>query len=405
MQPRLVVFLPETDDRPLLWVSTDEQGIPDGSGELTGELPSWAADRPVTALADGRAVLVTRITVPTRNRERLRRALPFALEDQLTDDVEALHFAPGHIDSEGEIAVAVVAHERMQRWLARLDELGIEPEAMYPDMLALPYEDGTWTVAQDDEAFTVRTAFEQGFAGDAGNMAPLLFAALTSGDSPQPQSITLYQTPNQPVPSLGEDAPPLQHGSLTSRLTLGAGGLAQARLSLLVGDYQRQRSTFTRWRRWLPAACLGAALLVTVTARAWLENYQLQQRITASEQALTQRFKEAFPDSNIAPGQMRRVMENRLERLDSQNDDGSGGFLVMLNRIAPEMDGKGSIEPRAISYRQGRLELELFADSLQHIDNIKKAIDARDGLSAEVRSTNTEGDKVRARLVIDEVSQ
>ena len=106
----------------------------------------------------------------------------------------------------------------------------------------------------------------------------------------------------------------------------------------------------------------------------------------------------------------RRTLEVEVGALSEYRDtggadDGSGGFLVMLNRIAPEMDGKGSIEPRAISYRQGRLELELFADSLQHIDNIKKAIDARDGLSAEVRSTNTEGDKVRARLVIDEVSQ
>lgn len=405
MQPRVVVFLPETDDRPLTWVATDEQGMPGESAELGEALPAWATNWPVVALADGRAVLLTRITVPTRNRERLRRALPFALEDQLTDDVEALHFVPGQIDEAGEVAVAVVAHERMQRWLQRLADAGIDPQAIYPDMLALPHDAGSWTVAQDDEAFTVRTGREQGFAGDTGNLAPLLTAALAGDDAPTPDAIVLYQPPDEQVPSLGEDTPPLERRALTNRLTLAAGGLGQAQLSLLVGDYQRQRSSTAHWRRWLPAACLAAAALVTMTARAWLENYQLSQRIAAREDALTETFRQAFPDSDIPPGQTRRVMQNRLERLGAEQASTDSGFLTMLDRVAPTLDDADALQPRAISFRQNRLELEVTAESLQRIDALKQQIDSGDALKAEVRSTNTEGDGVRARLVIEEVTR
>ena len=63
-----------------------------GEGKLTAAA-ALASGRRVIVLVPGSDVLLVQAAVPTRKRERVLQAIPFALEDQLAGDVERLHFA------------------------------------------------------------------------------------------------------------------------------------------------------------------------------------------------------------------------------------------------------------------------------------------------------------------------
>ncbi len=84
------------------------------------EAATQSAGRRVVVLVPANDVLLTRAIVPTTNRQRARKALPFALEDLLAEDIDGLHFALGVRDAEGQWPVAVVARKRMDAWLQHI---------------------------------------------------------------------------------------------------------------------------------------------------------------------------------------------------------------------------------------------------------------------------------------------
>src|SRR5216683_773925 len=72
--------------------------------------------------------LFLRARLPTRSTAKIVQALPFALEEQLIDPPERLHFAFSH-EADGALAVAVTRRERMESWHAALAEARTEASA------------------------------------------------------------------------------------------------------------------------------------------------------------------------------------------------------------------------------------------------------------------------------------
>ena len=135
------------------WLLVDLQGqvkTPVQSGAPTSAVVSGA--RRVVVLVPGAEVSLYEARVPGRNRQRVLRAIPFALEEQLADDVEMLHFALGDSLGADRYPVAVVERQRMDAWLAQLREAGISAHQWVPDTLALPRTDG-WSLLPEAEEF------------------------------------------------------------------------------------------------------------------------------------------------------------------------------------------------------------------------------------------------------------
>src|SRR5439155_1548704 len=83
-----------------------------------------AGAQSITVLVPGADVVFARTAVRARNREQLERALPFALEEQLAEPVEGLHFAY-EIEAGGAgQTVAAVRRERLRAWLEGLAARG-----------------------------------------------------------------------------------------------------------------------------------------------------------------------------------------------------------------------------------------------------------------------------------------
>src|SRR5712671_5913314 len=75
--------------------------------------------------------LLLRASLPTRSAAKIVQALPYALEEQLIEPPERLHFAYTR-EADGSLAVAVTSRERMDRWLSALAAAGLEPTRLAP---------------------------------------------------------------------------------------------------------------------------------------------------------------------------------------------------------------------------------------------------------------------------------
>ncbi|MBA1149366.1 type II secretion system protein GspL, partial [Ectothiorhodospiraceae bacterium WFHF3C12] len=363
-----------------------------------------ADGRRVVALACGPDVLLTSAMVPTQSKQRLARAVPYALEDQLAEDVEDLHFATGQMGEEGRLAVAVVDRALMDGWVEALAEAGLDADQVYPEQLAVPLETDSWAVVVDGERFLLRYGAQGGLAGDAANLADMLEACLLEAEDAQPAKIVVHDYSGHAT--LPNVEPAVEHRAVDSEdaTALLATSLDERRaIPMLVGEYAKSSGWRAHWQRWRAVAVLAALWVVLSTGQAYIEQWQLREEAAQLEQQIIATYRQAFPDADrvIDP---RGQMESRLAAMRNQGQGGGQGVLPLLAKVGPVLRGESGLQLTALSYRGGDLDLELYAESLQSIDQLKQRLGRLEGVSVEVRSAKAEGERVQGRLRIQETT-
>ena len=158
MPQSLLLRLPSPGQDETEWLTLDEAGAPTPTrqrGTLSLAAAVWRRGR-VIALAPASQILLAEPELPPGSGAKLARAVPFALEEQLTEDVDLLSFAIGRRRAGGSTPVAVVSRSVLQGWMAELDSAGIVPEAIYPDISLMPENPGQTVLWLEQERLAVR---------------------------------------------------------------------------------------------------------------------------------------------------------------------------------------------------------------------------------------------------------
>jgi general secretion pathway protein L len=103
---------------------------------------------PPVVLVPTEDVRLLGVDLPIASRARRAAALPFVLEDEVSEPIEVLHAALGEALSPGRYMAGIVRHDRMAQWCEVIEAAGLEAAAVVPDALTLPRADfGSWSVA------------------------------------------------------------------------------------------------------------------------------------------------------------------------------------------------------------------------------------------------------------------
>jgi len=375
------------------WVLVDEQGR--GKGPVQTGVPDAGiinAVRRVVVLVPGAEVSLAEARVPGRNRQRLLRAIPYVLEEQLASDVEELHFALGPVGEEDQYPVAVVERSNMDAWTVLLRENGIQAEQLIPETLALPPGDG-WSLMVDGETVLVRSSDYAGFAADIDNL-PVLFALFQAKQqAPETARVfgsTVLDLEAVDVEFIDERIQPLE---------LLARGWAQGPgINLLQGAYSRREEWGRLLRPWASSAALLLAGVILVGVTTGLNYFHLSGQRAQLNDEIEAVYRKAFPQAKRVVNP-RVQMEQKLTQLRRQAGGGNADFLAMFAETADVVRSTEGINVRGASYRNGRLDLDLQADNLQILDGLKQSLVSSGLMSAEIQSASTGADqKVKSRM-------
>ena len=395
MRNTLLIEACDPELRDVRWLALDAGGAaPEGvrAGRLE-EAAAAAAGRRVLLLVPATELLLTQARVPSRNRQRVLKAVPFALEEQLAGDLEDLHFALAAPRGE-EHPVAVVALARMDAWLAACAAAGLQPDALLPDLLALPWEEGQWTLYLRDAVALVRSGPMAGFACERANL-PLLLRLW------QEEAVPPLQVLGAPAPELVEAGFELRAGADRDPLLQMAGQLsAVLPLNLLQGRYSRSEQLSRLWKPWRATAALLVAGLVLGSLYLGFDYHRLGQEQARLESAIAELFRQTLPDATrmVNP---RAQLQQRLAALERGPGGGQADFLALLGQAGPVLRGTGGLELQGANFRDGTLDLELTVANLQVLDQLKQQLAQAGGLVAEIQSATADGDqRVKSRLRI-----
>ena len=369
-----------------------ERGVLADAAELT-------RSRRVIALVPAEETLLATVQMKTRNRQQLIKAIPFALEEELAEDVVNLHFALGERSGSDEFPVCAVAKTRMDAWQEEFNAAGIVPHALVPELLALPLTDQGWSVLLEDQRALVRTGSCSGFAVEPDNLGILLGHALEEFET-LPESINIHRCDKNADSRLPFTPPVEWNESRGCLLELLVAEFDTKRsLNLLQGDYSIKDKAGSLLRPWRAAAALFVVWLFIQVISGMTNYWQLSAKEHQLRADIERVFKETFPKTTrmVNP---RVQMEQRLQALKkAQNSVNKSDFLALLLAGGQAINASRGVQIDTLNYRNGRLEISLMAADLQSLDGIKVRLQ-RDGFVAEIDSAETVGQRVEARLRI-----
>ncbi|MDH3587286.1 MAG: type II secretion system protein GspL [Gammaproteobacteria bacterium] len=414
----LVIRLGADENTHASWIAVDDAGTrrtPPVMGPLQ-EAVKDVGDREVIVLVPAGDTSTLTCDLPAKGA-RLRAALPFALEEQVADEIENLHFAAGNRRSGGELPVVVVAHDRMNAWLEQLRDAGIKPARLVPEDHGLAFVPNTLSMllAEDQIIFNDGADLEfvmQGVTPTDALMAAGILGEEGLADEAEDVSrhLLVYCEPTEEQRFEHDWARLRQHlesvdinllpdGVLPRLAVTVASGVG---VDLLQGRYGESMDLGAVFRPWRYAAMLLLAFGVLGIAGKGIDYFRLASEEAALKEQFTVEYRKIRPDDT------REVMDPLGTVTSIRRSIGAGGsapavFLPSLQQLAIALRENKDAEILAISYRAGVIDVRLTAPDVATLDKIQKIISQSTRFTASIQSTDRVGDEVNSRIQIREV--
>ncbi|MFI4889629.1 MAG: type II secretion system protein GspL [Steroidobacterales bacterium] len=412
MPTTLLLRLPGPGQQDSEWLAVDASGLPTGPRQHgTLEAAAEAArDCKVIALAPATQILLAEPELPPGSGAKLARAIPFALEEQLTEDIDQLSFAVGRRSERGMTPVAVVSREILQGWIAMLAQAGIDPIAIHADVALMPDNPGQTVLWLEGDRLSVRRpdtlpiTIEMTPVAEALAVTGIIDVDAAGGDAKTPENALLYVTAEDWSRVQDEFEQLLNRFASLNVQILPDGPLpwfarqlaTSNAVNLLQGEFTRSTDYGSHWRAWRTAAALSVGLLVVHIAVQALQIRQANRQSAAADQEISQVFSMAMPSEPMHDA--RQQMQSRLEKI-RKAQAGPQYFLRMVQALGGATNGLPQVSIDALSFREQTLDMKVTATNVESLSTLTQSV-ARQGLTAEIQSSTPAGTGVEAHLQI-----
>ena len=369
------------------------------------EIAGRTGNQSVTVLLPASEIVSSTAALPATSASRLRQMLPFSLEDEFAGDVDDLQFAAGGRNVAGQLSVSVIARSRLDHWITRLREAGIEPKRILSEADGVADTPGVTTLLLDGPKLLGRRpggapfAFEEltltelwhlleSESEDASDLAEVVLLADTASLERRRDEIAAWRE------GLGNlNLRELADGCLPKLAATLVGGTGP---NFLQGDYAPRSDYLSLARPWRVAAglvlgVLGLAVVGTVAEAVKLG--RAEEALTGEIDALCSARYSTSREAACRLELQRRLAGAGL------SGTGGGGFLPMLAAVAAA--GGDDVQLEQLSYRDGVVTLEVVVPSIARLDAFDRQISGDEAFEAQVSSSSQQDEgRFRARVQV-----
>jgi len=368
------------------------------------ELGKWAEQQPdltpVRLLLSATNYSSHWLSMPGVSNRNLAKALPFALEEFLIEDIDRYLVVPAG-KHDKQVRAYAVARELITQLIDECELHHLQVRDIIPETQLLPLQpllrshSGGWQILLPGR-----------FEGwvQASALTPVLEGVLKDHQGDQLLILADGLDQAQMLKSNLETSFPEAFATIELQASRRdeqlEAQLVQKLTSLMVGEYQIREAKEDKpaaW--WRPLASIAAVWAVLLAGYLFIDNKALQQQETEVRQAAISLYKQLFPGERI-----RSLDRQFREKLSGGSSEGGAGFIYLVNTTSKVYAAKGlqkSVQLQSMRFndRLNELVIELKAGSLAELQTLKQALE-QEGLLAEVASATNDKDGVKGRLKI-----
>ena len=374
----------------------------DELGQVAARCEPWLHDPAnVLALISTNEALALSCEVPGRNAVQLRRAAPYAVEEFVTQDIEAMQVACGTLARGEPVRCLVASRQSLAGYLACMESAGIRPGWLTTEAMALPTAPDLLTILYLGDSALVRTA-DHTASVDLANLPTVLDAACAGIDveeGPRLRQINgtlsdIHLSQLEIAPERVQSEP--ADGSLLAYLAAEFDpGNA---INLLQGDFAPKRAPGGAWAGWRSVAAGVGAWLALALALLAAEGMWASYQADALRDEASQLYRDLY-DVERVTGNPASRMRFRL----GQAPAAKAGFHHLLGSLGgslQELPGRFRLESLTYSERRG-LSAEVIVPDYDALETLQDSL-AQRGVEMEVVSAEQEQDRVRSNLRVVE---
>ncbi len=396
------MYLRIMEDEAMWLLLDDESGVVRlrGEGDLAtfAELTrniSWSGQTRVLLPAE--QVLLTTATIPAKQRRQMLAAIPYVVEESLATDVEHCHFAAGARQG-AETGIAVIEQERLRHLLDRLDQVGIVPSSVTPDVLHLPLA-GTVTILVDGPRALLRQSSTRGL-GQELSLLPVSTSLLGA----ETQQLVVYVHPSEQqstqlylsqveasfageVEVVALEETPFEF--LCRSFDVQAIDLLQGKFSI-VGHEAERRSG------WRAVGVVAAVAFVLQVGLLLAEGIYLNVKAGQYGKEAGELYAEVFP----ADRDVRDMRRRWQAHLGGGHGNARGEFLTLFGDVSRHL-GSSNLILENVNFNESRgdLILQLVGPGSEQFVAFAQTLGGG-GIGAEVGAISQDGGSARGSIKI-----
>ena len=351
--------------------------------------------------------------IPGRQKRVIHQALPFAVEEQIAQDIDSVHLALGS-QSNNEWQVAAIDEPTLEGYLERLEGWEYPVSAVYADAMLLPLDTQQWTVLVEAEQALIHSRDGAWYAVPVDALSVFVDSLVHSLDSDTPPGVHISATPRaheehrmalaalDQNPDAAVQIEELAESPLAF-MARGALGEDTGLINLCQGRFAPADTRQSSLHRWRPVAVVAVIGIVLQLGFMVAEGYYYQQQAQRFDQQAMAIYRDLFPsDTRTHADNLKRVLTGQL-RAAEQGGQG-GEFLTLLRYTGhqyQQLDDSDSLRFDAIQFsaQRGELRVELRGENFSQLDSMRTGL-SNAGLSAQIGSVVNNEDGTRARLTI-----
>lgn len=365
---------------------------------------SLTRGRRVLLVLPNEDIVLTSVKIPSKSKKQLLQAIPFALEDNLAEDIEGLHFAIHQDSTGGETRVAIINRDLLDSYISLLKKNGITTHFVLPHILIQTIKADSWSILQtqsvtndnldattnDDISVGVRLNDFSGFSCDKS----LLKLFIQQLEAEKPKQILS----NIPVEELPDELQDYPQESLDQTKVLYDSTSSALELNLLTGFISNKAESRINLKVWRPALVIASLLAVTWIGIFSWQNTVLQKQRDQLDKSIKNIFTSTFPKGRLVdPAQQ---MSSKLAQLKRSVGTTINSPLPLISNISPLLKEYKDLTLSEIRYKENKLQLIIQSPNLTRLEAFKKDAAKKSGLQVEISSSTTTANKVKATLLI-----
>jgi general secretion pathway protein L len=168
-------------------------------------------------------------------------------------------------------------------------------------------------------------------------------------------------------------------------------------INILQGDYSFKQQFDRAWRPWRPAIALAAALVIAVGAGKFMEYRAVASELAEQNAQMEDILRRTFPSIRRVVNP-RKQMQSELKKLGAGGGD---GFVSVIKQVSDALGSTGNTNLNAISYKTGRLDLDLDTDRISTLDRLKQSLETGGQFSMTIDSANQSKGRIRGRIRVE----
>ena len=361
-----------------------------GEVQSVSEYPI-SSDEEVIGVVPGRYVTLHTVDLPAKTRKQFNQALPFALEDSISENIENMHFVCPNWKPASEVSVFSIAEARMKHWLKIANDNKLPVSQLLPDYALLPLHEAAEAGIAVTENGMVARHGELGISFDADLLDLWLMDI--------PLSTTIAVNDEALTHKLIEEHNnrDFRHWPFGERMRHWLEYGADFSIDLW-GDGFRPKAFNFGIKNFLgPIAVSVVAILVFIGSNFY-RHYVLKTEIFELESRMADLLDQAVPGTQGVEGSdARAFLEDVLARGQGQSSDASvhstlaTASSVLLGMQATLLE---------MTYQNETLVLTCVLNDFSQVDALTKQFNGRRTLAASLQGSSAEDGKVLATYSI-----